>query len=124
MRRTRILVVDDDHDVRQMLKRTLELEGYDVYTAASGNSALRSLTKRKPDLIMLDIIMPGLDGYQVLDLIRQRSDVPVIMVTGIHQEASLEKTLNIGADDYVTKPFYTKELLARIEAKLRRTKPA
>ncbi|MCD6453480.1 MAG: response regulator [Dehalococcoidales bacterium] len=124
MRRTRILVVDDDHDVRQMLKRTLELEGYDVYTAASGNSALRSLTKHKPDLIMLDIIMPGLDGYQVLDLIRQRSDVPVIMVTGIHQETSLEKTLNIGADDYVTKPFYTKELLARIEAKLRRTKLA
>jgi len=115
-----ILVVDDDVEILKMLSRTLELEGFDAATAADGSSALAILEESKPDLVILDIMMPGLDGFQVLDIIRQRSDIPVIMLTGKCEVDSLRDALTLGADDYVRKPFRPRELLARVRAKLRR----
>ena len=115
-----ILVADDDQEMLRMLNCILELEGYDVATAADGRQALALLEEYEPDLVLLDIIMPGLNGFQVLDLIRQRSNIPVIMLTARCEVTSLRDALALGADDYVRKPFRTRELLARIRAKLRR----
>jgi len=118
-----VLVVDDQQETLGMLTRTLELEGYDVAVATDGNSALALLEKHKPDLIILDIVMLELDGFQVLNLIRQRSNVPIIMLTGKREMTSVHRALNLGADDYVRKPFSTHEVVARVKAKLRRAKP-
>lgn len=118
-----IMVVDDEQTILNLLKRTLEPEGYGVVTAADGRSALALLEEHKPDLVILDIMMPGLDGFQVLDLIRQRSDVPVIMLTARREVNTLRDALALDADDYVRKPFHTGELVARIRAKLRRVEP-
>ena len=115
-----ILVVDDDQEILKMLNSILKLEGYDVALAADGKSAMALLEEHKPDLVILDIVMPELDGFQVLDLIRQRSDVPVIMLTARYEVTTLRDALVLGADDYVRKPFRTRVLLARIRAKLRR----
>ena len=120
-RRMLILVVDDDIEILEMLRRTLELEGFDVATAADGRSALTILEDSGPDLVILDIIMPEIDGFQVLEITRQRSNVPVIMLTGKCEVDSLRDALALGADDYVKKPFRPRELLARVRAKLRRT---
>ena len=118
-----IMVVDDDREILRMLNRILELEGYDVATVTNGRAAVTLLDKYQPDLVILDIIMPELDGFQVLDLIRQRSEVPVIMLTAKREVTTLRDALVIGADDYIRKPFRTRELVARIKAKLRRAKP-
>ena len=115
-----IMVVDDEQQILRLLKRILESEGYDVALASNGSSALVLLEEDRPDLIILDIMMPGLNGLQVLDLIRQHSNVPVIMLTGRCEVTTLRDALALGADDYVRKPFGTLELLARIRAKLRR----
>ena len=115
-----ILVVDDDQEMLKMLNRSLELEGYNVVLAEDGNSALTLLEAHRPDLVLLDVVMPGLDGFQVLDLIRQRSEVPVIMLTVMREVTSLRDAITLGADDYVKKPVRITELLARIKAKLRR----
>jgi len=115
-----ILAIDDDEEMLRMLSRILELEGYDVAIAANGRAALTILEECEPDLVILDIIMPGLDGFQVLDLIRQRSNIPVIMLTARCEVTTLRDALVLGADDYVRKPFCPRELLARIRAKLRR----
>ena len=103
-----------------MLNRTLELEGYGVDIAADGRAALALLEERRPDLVILDIVMPELDGFQVLALIRQRSNIPVIMLTAKCDVTTLRDALVLGADDYLRKPFGTLELVARIRAKLRR----
>ncbi len=116
----RIMVVDDDQEMLRMVKRILELEGYSVAIAADGRSVLALLDEHGPDLVLLDIMMPELDGFQVLDLIRQRSNIPVIMLTARKEVTTLRDSLALGADDYMSKPFRTKELLARIKAKLRR----
>ena len=115
-----IMVVDDDLAILRLLKRTLEPEGYGVILADNGSSALDLLEDSRPDLVILDIMMPGLNGFQVLDLIRQRSGVPVIMLTARGEVTNLRNALSLGADDYVRKPFGKGELLARIRAKLRR----
>jgi len=116
------MVVDDGQEMLRVLKRTFELEGYSVGIATDGSSALALLGERSPDLVILDIMMPGLDGFEVLDLIRQRSNVPVIMLTARCEVTSLQKALVAGADDYVRKPFRTRELVARVRAKLRRAR--
>ena len=116
-----IMVVDDEQTIRTLLKRILESEGYEVILAADGNSALTMLEKREPDLVILDINMPGLNGFQVLERIRQHSNVPVIMLTGIGEATALGNALSLGADDFVKKPFNVRELLARIKTKLRRS---
>jgi DNA-binding response OmpR family regulator len=106
----------------QLQKKTLESAGYDVSLASDGVYGMELFKEKKPDLVILDIKMPGPDGYQVLDSIRQQSNVPVIMVTGIRQADTIAKTLNLGADDFMMKPFSPSELIARIRAKLRRAK--
>ena len=115
-----IMVVDDDLEMLRLVKRTLELEGHDVTVAADGSSALMLFRDREPDLVILDIMMPGPDGFQVLELIRQRSNIPVLMLTARCEVTSLDKALALGADDYVRKPFRPLELVARVQAKLRR----
>ena len=116
-----IIVVDDEKEILRLLKRTLEPEGYDVATVNGGVSALLLMEERQPDLVILDIMMPGLDGFRVLELIRQHSNVPVIMLTARGEVTTVRDALVLGADDYMRKPFHTRELLARIRAKLRRT---
>ncbi len=118
-----IMVVDDDKDIRRMVSRALELEGFDVAVAGDGNSALTLLEERMPKLVILDITMPGLDGYSVIESIREHYNIPIIMLTARTETASLKKALNLGADDYVKKPFSTKILIARVRAKLRRVSP-
>ena len=116
----RIMTVDDDQGVLKLLKRVLEPEGYDVIVADNGTVALELFEEYMPDLVILDIMMPGLDGFQVLGLIRQRINVPVIMLSAKREVNTVRDALDLGADDYVRKPFHTQELLARVKAKLRR----
>ena len=118
-----ILAVDDEETMLKLLRVNLSLDGYDVVTASNGVSALELLEEYRPDLIILDIMMSGLDGFQVLDLIRKRSSIPVIMLTAKYEMTSVQRALFAGADDYVVKPFSILVLTARIRAKLRRTMP-
>ena len=122
-KRPLILVVDDEEPIRKLLSANLSVRGYAVATAPDGPTALSFLEKQEPDLVILDITMPGLDGFQVLEMIRQRSNVPVIMLTAKDDVTCIRRALQVGADDYVTKPFSIMVLLARVQAKLRRTVP-
>ncbi len=117
----RILVVDDDEMVRSLLQRTLEKAGYDVITAANGQEALDRMSQFDVSLVLLDIMMPGLDGFEVLERMPQHLNIPVIMLSGMRDETTKIASLGLGADDYIAKPFSAGELLARIQAKLRRT---
>jgi DNA-binding response OmpR family regulator len=120
MKRARVLAVDDDADIRGLLRELLERAGYEVLVAASGREGLRTLYAASPDLVLLDVSMPELDGWQTLERIRDVSDVPVLMLTARAAELEKVRGLKAGADDYVTKPFGRQELLARVEAHLRR----
>ena len=115
-----ILVIEDNQDMLQFLGRLLESEGYRVILAADGVYGVTILREAKPDLVLLDIVMPGPDGYMALESIRQYSNVPVIIISAKRETEALQKSLDLGADDYVKKPFRPAELLARINAKLRR----
>ncbi len=115
-----ILVIEDDQDMLQLFKRILEPEGYRVILSADGTYGMTLLEDDKPDLVLLDIMMPGPDGFMTLNSIRQYSNVPVIMVTAKRETETLQRAIDLGADDYVKKPFRPNELLARIKAKLRR----
>ena len=123
MKRARILVVDDDSDIRGLLRELLERAGYDVVEGANGREGLRTLYASSPDLVLLDVSMPELDGWQTLERIRDVSEVPVLMLTARTGELEKVRGLKAGADDYVTKPFGRQELLARVEAHLRRAGP-
>jgi DNA-binding response OmpR family regulator len=118
-----ILVVDDDQDLLDMVQEALEIEDYSVTVADSGQMALEKFAQDKPNLILLDIKMPGIDGFQVLQQIRSKSTIPVIMLTGVQEPAIVSRSLDLGADDCVKKPFSIQELLAHIRAKLRRVRP-
>jgi DNA-binding response OmpR family regulator len=120
MSRARILAVDDEADIRELLRELLGRAGYDVDVADDGRAALRALFAARPDLVILDVNMPGLDGWQTLERIRDVSDVPVLMLTARTGELEKVRGLTRGADDYVTKPFGRQELLARVQALLRR----
>jgi len=115
-----ILVIDDDIRMLRMMKRMLELEDFEVITASSGETALKIFEKDSPALVLLDIMMPDMDGYLVCRRIREFSQVPIIMVTARGDDKEKVEGLNIGADDYVTKPFSASELAARVRAVLRR----
>lgn len=115
-----ILVVDDDIRMVRMMKRMLELEGFQVITASGGESALKMFDKETPSLVLLDIMMPDMDGWIVCRRIREFSQVPIIMVTARGDDKEKVEGLDIGADDYVTKPFSASELAARVRAVLRR----
>lgn len=120
-RKTSILVVDDDVRMLRMMQRTLELEGYRVLTAASGQAALDVFDEETADLMILDIVMPGIDGYTVCQRVREFSQIPIIIVTAKDSDEEKIAGLDAGADDYVTKPFSARELVARVRAVLRRT---
>jgi DNA-binding response OmpR family regulator len=117
-----ILVVDDDTDIRGLVQELLQRAGHDVVEAPDGNDGLKRFYAEKPDLVILDVQMPGLDGWGVLERIRELSEVPVIMLTARAEELDKVRGLRAGADDYVTKPFGRQELLARVEAHLRRSR--
>ena len=115
-----ILVVDDEPRIVEAVGMNLELEGYQVSSASNGYEALQKLTKDLPDLVILDVMMPKVDGFETLREIREVSTVPVIMLTVRGEEIDKVKGLDLGADDYITKPFNPKELVLRIRAVLRR----
>ena len=115
-----IMAVDDEPSVLRVLQRALEPAGFEVIPVMNGDSALELMGKHRPDLVLLDIMMPGLDGFQVLHRIREQCNVPVIMLTARREITTLRDSLATGADDFVTKPFSTLELISRIRAKLKR----
>lgn len=121
-----ILIVDDEEPIQELLKFNLEKEGYTVLVAYDGPSALKTVEEKRPDLVILDVMLPGMDGMEVCNQLRQNSksrDIPVIMLTAKVEEIDKVLGLELGADDYLTKPFSPRELLARIRARLRRIKP-
>ena len=119
----RILVVDDDEPTRTLLREVLTMEGYAVDEAADGPSAIERVGDDRPDLVLLDVMMPGQDGLDVLALLRRTTDVPVILLTAKDDEADRVVGLRLGADDYVGKPFSPAEVAARVETVLRRAGP-
>jgi DNA-binding response OmpR family regulator len=122
--RPRLLVADDELAFRRLLKQTLELEGYGVDLAVDGAAAFRMASEQRYDLLVLDVMMPGLDGFEVCRRVRAISAVPIIVVTALAREEEIVAGLRAGADDYVTKPFSIPELVARVQAALRRTQLA
>ncbi len=117
-----ILVVDDEESTLRLIRTILEKEGYRVFASTGGEQALQLLEEHTPSLVLLDIIMPGMDGFMVCEEIRKRSMLPIIFLTGTTTEENLLRGLICGADDYIRKPFSPTELCARIRALLRRYK--
>jgi DNA-binding response OmpR family regulator len=118
----RILVVDDENRYLRLLQINLATEGYEVVTATNGTDAINIITTQPIDLVLMDIVMPKMDGITTCERIRQFSNIPIIMLTGRNAEEDKVRCLNIGADDYITKPFSATEVLARVRAVIRRTK--
>jgi two-component system alkaline phosphatase synthesis response regulator PhoP len=119
----KILVVDDEPSIIKLVTAYLKPEGYEVFTAQDGNAGLKAARAFKPDVILLDLMLPRLDGLEVLSRLRRESDVYVILLTAKTEETDRVVGLSVGADDYVTKPFSPRELVARIKAALRRLQP-
>ena len=120
-KKTTILIADDDPQLLRLMARNLEFEGYDVLTASDGRTALEITEEKRPDLVLLDIMMPKMDGFTVSQRIREFSNIPIIIVTARGQDQDKIRGLDLGADDYLTKPFNVDELLARSRAVLRRS---
>ena len=120
---TRILVVDDDPGISEMVAILLESEGYDVTVCANGSHVMPIFRAERPDLVLLDVMLPGLDGVAVCRLLREESDVPIIMMSARTDSVDVISGLEAGADDYVTKPFENSVLIARVKARLRRQEP-
>ena len=120
-RNRRILVVDDEERMVRFIRLNLEHDGFQVVEAFRGTTAIQRLRDNLPDLILLDVMMPDLDGFEVLKIIRETSSVPVIMLTAKGEEDDRVKGLELGADDYITKPFSPRELVSRVKAVLRRS---
>ncbi|MBE5762523.1 MAG: response regulator transcription factor [Clostridiales bacterium] len=119
--KTRILVVDDDKNILQLIKLYLEKEGFEVVEAMRGDDGLKLFDSQPPNLVMLDIMLPGMDGWQVCREIRKTSNIPILMITAKDETFDKVLGLELGADDYITKPFDPKELIARTKAVLRRS---
>ncbi len=119
----KVLVVDDTRNVQMMLSDFLEGQDFEVLTASDGIEALEITRTARPDLILLDIMMPNMDGFQFISTLRRESSTPVIMITARVQEADIIRGFDLGADDYITKPFRLRELLVRMRAVLRRSAP-
>ena len=117
-----ILVVDDEPKVARLARDYLEKNGFRVATAADGQAALAMARREKPDLVILDLMLPGIDGREVCRILRRESEVPIIMLTALSEEVDQITGLEIGADDYITKPFSVRALVARVRALLRRTR--
>jgi two-component system, OmpR family, KDP operon response regulator KdpE len=118
----KILTIDDDSDLVALLRTSLQMEGYRVLWAKDGVEGLRILQDERPDLVLLDLMLPRMDGWETCRRIREHSDIPIIMLTAVSGEVNLLRGLELGADDYVIKPFSVVELKARIRASLRRCK--
>lgn len=118
----KILVIDDEPSITKLVSAYLKPEGYEVFTASDGDAGLKAARAFKPDLIVLDVMLPGIDGIELLSRLRRESDVYVIMLTARTEETDKIVGLSVGADDYVTKPFSPRELVARVKAALRRLK--
>ena len=118
--KTKILLVDDDPNIRQLVRLYLEKEGFDVTEADRGDTALKEFKAAPPNLMLLDVMLPGMDGWQVCREVRKVSNIPIIMLTAKDETFDKVLGLELGADDYVVKPFDTKELVARIKAVIRR----
>src|SRR4051812_16008835 len=118
----KVLVADDDADIRGLVRALLERHGHAVRAVGDGQEALRALYAEKPDVILLDVDMPGMDGWAVLGRVRELTDVPVLMLTAKAGELDMVRGLRSGADDYVVKPFSGAELAARVDALLRRSR--
>jgi len=116
----RILVVEDEQAIRELIAFTLEVEGYHVFTAGNGMEAFERFSTDKPDLVVLDLMMPSISGLEVLQQLRERSTVPVLILSALATEENRVRGLQLGADDYLVKPFSPRELVARIQALLRR----
>ena len=116
-----VLVVDDEQNIVNITAFNLKKEGYEVLTAGDGEEAVEIVEKHQPDLILLDIMMPKMDGYEACRKIREKYNIPIIMLTARAEELDKVLGLEMGADDYVTKPFGTRELIARVKANLRRS---
>jgi DNA-binding response OmpR family regulator len=119
--RQRVLVVEDEMDTIFLLKQILRIAGFNVMSASSGQEALKKIIDHKPDLVLLDLMMPEMDGWETLAHLRQMTDVPVIIVSAISAKSEIVRGLTTGVDDYVTKPFYNAEIVARVKAVLRRS---
>ena len=119
---TKILVIDDEPSITNLVSAYLKPEGYEVFTASDGNAGLKAARTFKPDLVILDVMLPGMDGIELLSRLRRESEVYVLMLTARTEETDKIVGLSVGADDYVTKPFSPRELVARIKAALRRLK--
>jgi two-component system alkaline phosphatase synthesis response regulator PhoP len=119
-----ILIVDDEENIRNVVYAYLRAEGYTVHTAADGDEGLTLFRQHQPDLVILDVMLPGMDGFELLEQIRRESDVYVLMLTARSDEPDRVIGLTIGADDYLTKPFSPRELVARVKAILRRGRGA
>lgn len=125
MSKSKVLVVDDETQIRAVVRLYLENEGYNVDEAAEGREALKKLREQRFDLLILDLMMPGVDGWQVCRDIRRESDIPIIMLTARGEEFDRVMGFELGTDDYLVKPFSTRELVARVKALLKRSgKPA
>ncbi|MBT8247593.1 MAG: response regulator transcription factor [Acidimicrobiia bacterium] len=120
MTEVRVLVIEDEEPLADSIKYNLELEGYEVDVALGGNSGLRKFKEQDPSLVLLDVMLPEISGLDLCRMMRADSDVPIIMITARDSEADKVTGLELGADDYVTKPFSMRELLARVRANLRR----
>ena len=123
MEKTRVLIVDDDPNINQLIKLYLEKEGYETETAERGDDALNLFKKNPPQIVLLDLMLPGMDGWQVCREIRKISTIPIIMLTAKDETFDKVLGLELGADDYITKPFSVRELIARVKALLRRAAP-
>ena len=119
--RPRILIIDDSRSLVLSIVRIFQEEGFEVLTAFDGLEGLQKVREEHPDLIILDIVMPKLDGFQFLDLLRQNSSIPVVVLTGVHDKSRLRKTIDLGANGYVIKPVPIRELALEIKAKLGHT---
>jgi two-component system, OmpR family, KDP operon response regulator KdpE len=122
--RTRILVVEDDPNIVDLIRSNLAVRGFDTIVSTDGTRALQLLETEQPEIILLDLMLPGIDGFELCRLVRERSAVGVIVVSARGGDRDKVAALNLGADDYMTKPFSIEELLARIAATLRRTRPS
>jgi DNA-binding response OmpR family regulator len=118
-----ILVIEDEPNIREIVTLYLQRGGYQVHAVEDGMQAKQWLNEGSPDLIIMDLMLPGVDGYQLTGMIRSRSDVPIIMLTSRREEVDRIAGLEMGADDYVVKPFSPQELVSRVRAVLRRTRP-
>jgi two-component system KDP operon response regulator KdpE len=120
----RILIIDDEADLTRLLRKSLSREGAQVFTAQDGETGLRAFYEHRPELVILDIMLPGMDGWQTLRRIRDFSDVPIVILSALREDADIVQGLDAGAADYVTKPFSMTVFLARIRTVLRQNAPA